>query len=86
MLRSAAALLLALSLLALAGAPHVHAPAGEGHECVACATAGSAAVPVQPPVVAVAAPQVEELALAPGLAPVTGAPLGAIPGQSPPAV
>jgi hypothetical protein len=84
-LRSAVATLLAVAVLVLAAAPHVHeAAAQDRQECVACATARAAASPAAVPDVA---PQrvVEELvALAPGLAPVTGAPLGAIPGQSPP--
>ena len=76
-----------LSVLAAAASPHVHAghpPADE--PCPACLVRGA---DVPGPVVPDLAPPVspaEAVTPVPGLAPVTGAPLGAVPGQSPPAV
>lgn len=84
-MRAALALLLAVAVLALSGVPHVHAAGHDGQECAACAAPRAAAAPVAALDLA-PAPAVEPLVVAaPGLAPVTGAPLGAIPGQSPPA-
>lgn len=80
---TALAVLLAIAVLALAAVPHVH-DASAAHECVACATAGAAAAPASAPVVALPAETAEPVVLAPGLAPVAGFPLGAVPGQSPP--
>jgi hypothetical protein len=82
--RATLAAFLAVLVLAIAGAPHVHAGTPERTECVACVTTTAGAV--APPSVDVAPllVLVTEVELAPGLSPVTGAPLGAIPGQSPP--
>jgi hypothetical protein len=77
---------IATAALLLVGlvAPHHHSTSGGVHECVACAVGGSLeardvtprlAPPPPAPLAAVAAPATD---------PVTGAPLGAIPGQSPP--
>ena len=82
--RAALALLLALLVLAVSGAPHVHAGVGDRHECIACATALAGAAPVASAGVAPAFVPEQLLELVPGLAPVTGAPQGAVPGQSPP--
>jgi hypothetical protein len=82
--RAILAVLLAVAVLALAGAPHVHATGHDGQECAACAASRAAAAPASTPDVAPAPQFAERVVLAPGLAPVTGAPLGAIPGQSPP--
>lgn len=85
MLRSAVATLLAVAVLVLAAVPHVHdGAAPERPDCVACATARSAAAPPATVDVAPLACPAGQVVLAPGLAPVTGAPLGAVPGQSPP--
>jgi hypothetical protein len=76
------------ALVALAAArPHVHEGASPGHPDAPCALCQlRAAEPVQAPATDVASPAVAALDLAspPGLPPVTGAPLGATPGQSPP--
>jgi hypothetical protein len=75
----------AAMLLVGVAAPHHHAASGGVHECVACTVGGAlearAATPrlVPPPPVGVAA------AIEPATEPVTGFPLGAVPGQSPPA-
>jgi hypothetical protein len=76
---------LALLVALAAGVPHEHVRAHAAQDCVACAvgqgSAASDATPdLAPATVVSAAP-----ALEPGAAPVAGAPLGAIPGQSPPA-
>jgi len=81
-----AVLALALSLLVtLAVVPaHVHADGHGGVECAACAVrTGEPAAAVVLDLAPQALPAGEAPA-APGLAPVTGAPLGAVPGQSPP--
>lgn len=84
-MRAALAVLVALALLAGVVAPHAHAAPRAPDECPACVLRHAAAPPAEPPDVA---PRVHELdapSRAPGLPPVAGAPLGAIPGQSPPA-
>jgi hypothetical protein len=81
-----AVLALAVAFLVASGAvvPHAHAGASGSQSCQACVVgtgeaAGSATPDLVPPgMVAVEAPA------APGPAPVFGAPLGAVPGQSPP--
>jgi hypothetical protein len=76
---------LALLLVLTAAAPHVHTgPHGE-HDCAVCLVRTADAARSETPDVAPPALVVVSAPLAPGLAPVTGAPLGAIPGQSPPA-
>lgn len=85
-MRSLVAALLALVLVTAAAEPHVHADATTGgDECTLCtvrhaAPATSSQLDVAP-IVHVAG----DAAAAPGLPPVSGAPLGAVPGQSPPA-
>jgi len=71
-------------LLSGVAAPHRHAAAGGAHECVACTVGGSleardATPSLSPPSLAPIA-----LATGPAIDPVTGFPLGAVPGQSPP--
>lgn len=86
MLRPLVAAGLALFLVFSAGAHHVH----EGHgtrsaeHCMACAARHAALPGEAAPDLAPAPTPEAEAQLAPGLAPVTGAPLGAVPGQSPP--
>lgn len=81
--RSAAAAFLAILILATGVMPHVHEGQLGRHACVACVAAGGEAHGAAPelapprPVFAEPAPSAPE-------APVTGAPLGAVPGQSPP--
>jgi hypothetical protein len=80
LLAIAAAVLVALG----AAAPHHHA-AGQGtQECQACLTRTGEEARSTAPDLTPRAVVVEALAPAPGLPPVTGAPMGAIPGQSPP--
>jgi hypothetical protein len=73
--------------IALAAAmPHGHGESHDAHECIACSTA---ATEICEPALPDLAPRVlplEVLALAPASVPSSGAPLGSIPGQSPPAV
>lgn len=76
---------LALLLVLVTAGPHAHGgPHGE-HDCAVCVVRGAAEATSATPDVAPVATAVEAPLLPPGLAPVTGAPLGAIPGQSPPA-
>ncbi len=84
-MRAIVAATLALLVVLAAGVPHEHVRHGAS-ECIACAVgqggvAHDETPDVAPAVVVVAAPQLE-----PRQAPVSGAPLGAIPGQSPPAL
>lgn len=83
-MRALVATLLALSLLVAIGGPHAHAHSGT-HGCAVCVLRHADAPKAEVPDVAPAAHEVGEVACEPGLPPVTGAPLGAIPGQSPPA-
>lgn len=86
MLRPVVAAGLALFLVFASGAPHVHE--GHGHpgaeHCMVCAARHAALAGEALPDLAPAPTPEAEAPLAPGLAPVTGAPLGAVPGQSPP--
>lgn len=76
----------ALALVLLAGAPHVHATWSGNDGCAACLVR-HADLPraVLPDLGAPARVAVGEPAPAPGMPPVSGVALGAIPGQSPPA-
>ncbi len=85
-MRALVAAVLALALVTASAAHHVHAhAAAAGDECAVCTLRHTAppgsAIPDAAPVVHVAG----DPAGAPGLPPVCGAPLGAVPGQSPPA-
>lgn len=85
-MRALVAATLAAYLALTALVPHVHygEADGGGHPCAVCqartADVATHATPDLTPSPVLAG----EVALAPGLPPVTGAPLGAIPGQSPP--
>lgn len=84
-MRVLVAALLAFALAGAAAEHHVHAPSSGGEGCAVCVLR-HAEVPRDP--VADVAPAIVdagEVPGSPGLPPVTGAPLGAIPGQSPPA-
>ncbi len=75
---------LALFLVLSAAAPHVHTDPRGADGCVVCVVRHGAAARNETPDVApvtlvAAAPRIDL-----GLPPVSGAPLGAIPGQSPP--
>jgi hypothetical protein len=84
-MRALVALLLAFALVATAAIPHVHVHATGGDECAVCVLRHTAPprseIPDVKPIVSLEG----EAQPAPGVAPVCGAPLGAIPGQSPPA-
>jgi hypothetical protein len=64
--------------------PHVHPVGHDGGECAVCVVRHGDVARSETPDVGPGAQHAEPLAPAPGLAPVTGAPLGAVPGQSPP--
>jgi hypothetical protein len=84
-MRTVLAAALALALALAAAAPHVHLGLQGGEECAACQVrSGSDVARSQMPDVAPRAVPAVAVVLAPGLHPVTGAPLGAVPGQSPP--
>jgi hypothetical protein len=83
-LRAALAILAVLLLAAALAAPHHHDAPGGSHECLACAAGGAGEARDETPRLDGPAATPERVAAAPGPAPVTGAPLGAVPGQSPP--
>lgn len=83
-MRAAVSTLLALHLVLAAFVPHVHLEPGGSEPCAVCVSRAPAVAETRTPDVAPAAVPAGEVPPAPGLAPVTGAPLGAIPGQSPP--
>ncbi len=73
-----------LLVLATAGAPHVHGSALGSHACLACVAAGGEEAAPESPDVAPRSLAVAAIADPAPESPVTGAPLGAVPGQSPP--
>ena len=76
-----------LLVLATAVAPHVHGGELGRHACVACVIAsGCEPASAETPDVAPLDVTADEVALEPGVSPVSGRPLGAVPGQSPPAL
>jgi hypothetical protein len=83
-MRAVLAAIFALFLLVLAAGPHVHADANGADGCAVC-VARHADVPVDatPELAPRDAPTADAVP-EPGLSPVVGAPLGAVPGQSPP--
>ena len=83
-MRAALAILAVLLLVAGLAAPHHHDAPGGSHECVACAASGAGEARDETPRLDGPAPAPERVPAVPGPAPVTGAPLGAVPGQSPP--
>ena len=74
-----------LLVLVTGVAPHTHDGALGRHACVACAAAGSEEAACASPDVAPRQLVVASITCDPPAPPVTGAPLGAVPGQSPPA-
>jgi hypothetical protein len=85
-MRALAAAALALGLLIVAAVPHGHAAGQGGADCTACiARHGGNVARSETPDVAPRVQHAEPVVAGPGIAPVTGAPLGAVPGQSPPA-
>lgn len=83
-MRAVVAAILALALVLAAGAPHVHAHVVAGDECAVCTLRHTAPPRTELPDVAPVAIVAGDPAATPGLPPVAGAPLGAVPGQSPP--
>jgi hypothetical protein len=83
-MRAVVAAILALALLAAVAGPHVH-EVSSSDACAVCVLRHIDAPKAEVPDVAPVVHDAGEVACAPGLPPVTGAPLGAIPGQSPPA-
>jgi hypothetical protein len=83
MRRAAAALLVAV-LVALAGAPHHHTVRDGDHDCPACIARGAEEAHGEIPDLAPALARILPVELEPVEAPPAGAPLGAVPGQSPP--
>jgi hypothetical protein len=83
-MRAVIAAALSLFLVLAALAPHVHVGPHGAEQCAVCVARGGDVAASQTPDVAPAAVPAGEAMLDPGLAPVSGAPLGAIPGQSPP--
>jgi len=77
---------LALYVVLAAAAPHVHTGPHGAQECAVCVARTGAVAENATPDLAPVAVLVGEPTAAPGLPPVTGAPLGAVPGQSPPLV
>jgi len=67
-----------------AAAPHHHAAGQGAQECQACLTRTAEEARGATPDLSPRAWVAEAVPAAPGLPPVTGAPLGAVPGQSPP--
>ncbi|HZZ83689.1 MAG TPA: hypothetical protein VFE30_04055 [Anaeromyxobacteraceae bacterium] len=84
-MRHVLAIALAVLVAVSAAAPHAHAGAFGDHACAACLAASAERAESATPDVAPRALPPEALPREPGLAPVCGAPLGAVPGQSPPA-
>jgi hypothetical protein len=82
-MRAVLAAALALLLTAAVAVPHVHA-AWSGEECAACVVHGGEVVASQVPDLAPLPSACSDVVLAPPSVPGDGAPLGAVPGQSPP--
>lgn len=76
---------LALFLALTAAAPHDHAGARGAEGCVVCVVRQGDAARVETPELAPLAVVGSAPSCEPGASPVVGAPLGAVPGQSPPA-
>jgi hypothetical protein len=84
-MRALLAAILALGLVVTAAVPHVHPVGHGGADCTACVARHGDVARSETPDVAPRVDHAEPVRAEPGVAPVTGAPLGAIPGQSPPA-
>jgi len=76
----------AAMLLAGVAAPHHHAASGGVHECVACTVGGALEASDATPTLPAPPPARVAIAAGPATDPVTGFPLGAVAGQSPPRV
>jgi hypothetical protein len=85
-MRALVAAVLALGLALVAAVPHGHAAGQHGRgDCAVCLARQGDVARDETPDVAPPVRHPERPVAEPGLAPVAGAPLGAIPGQSPPA-
>lgn len=84
-MRALLAALLAALVVASAASPHVHAGAQGDHDCPACVARGADEARCETPDVAPVGAPLPVDAAAPVRSRPVGAPLGAVPGQSPPA-
>lgn len=84
-MRAIVAATLALMVVLAAGVPHEHVRGHGAAECIACAVGQGDVAHDETPDLAPATVVTVALVAEPGAAPVSGAPLGSIPGQSPPA-
>jgi hypothetical protein len=85
-MRALVALGLSVFLVLSAGLPHIHTGGPHGAEaCAVCVARNADAARDETPDVAPVAILAGKPVAVPGLPPVYGAPLGAVPGQSPPA-
>jgi hypothetical protein len=85
-MRSLLAAALAVILVGAAMGPHIHLGPHGDHDCVACQARGVEEARSETPDVAPERVRFLGLVQVPVEAPPAGAPLGAIPGQSPPAL
>ncbi len=85
-MRAVVALLLSAVLVALSGAHHVHHGIRGDHDCPACVARTVDAARTETPDVAPRSVRFVGIVLAPVEIVPAGAPLGAIPGQSPPVI
>lgn len=83
-MRALVALGLSVFLVLSAGLPHAHAGPHGAEDCAVCVARNADAARDETPEVAPVAVLAGKPAAVPGLPPVSGAPLGAVPGQSPP--
>ncbi|MCM2332990.1 MAG: hypothetical protein NDI82_03480 [Anaeromyxobacteraceae bacterium] len=83
-MRTVLAATLALALAVAVTAPHLHADGHGGGDCAVCVVRGGEVATTQTPDLSPADLPAGEAPAAPPRPPVCGAPLGAIPGQSPP--
>lgn len=85
-MRALIAAFMAAVLVALAAAPHVHRGVQGDHDCPACLARTADTAHSETPDVAPQRVHLEVVAVEPVTVVPTGAPLGAIPGQSPPVI
>ena len=85
-MRAVLALILSAVLVVLAGAPHVHRGPQGDHECPACLARTVDAARSETPDLAPRAVRFLQVVFTPVEIVPAGAPLGAIPGQSPPVI
>ena len=83
-MRVALAGVLAALLVVMAGAPHVHTGPGGDHDCPACMARTVEAAHFETPDVAPLRVEFRVVVVDPIVVVPVGAPLGSIPGQSPP--